>query len=156
MQITTTVLHCEKIVKFDNWYTDSWHCGKSIKIGTNDLYRVQAYQVSIVNPRWPSNIQDGRHKIQFFFLHFHIRRRWFHAHHRDRLVICYVWYDFHRLYPLIFKNNNTCNLKKLINWMFVILTIPRLCKEQMGLDMFGYQTRHHKGCGAAPLLHIIR
>ena len=30
------------------------------------LYRVQAYQVPIVNPRWSPKIQDGRHEIQFF------------------------------------------------------------------------------------------
>ena len=30
------------------------------------IYRVQAYQVPIVNPRWPPKIQDGRHEIQFF------------------------------------------------------------------------------------------
>ena len=30
------------------------------------IYRVQAYQVPIVNPRWPTKIQDGRHEIQFF------------------------------------------------------------------------------------------
>ena len=28
------------------------------------IYRVQAYQVPIGNPRWPQKIQDGRHKIQ--------------------------------------------------------------------------------------------
>ena len=30
------------------------------------LYRVQGYKVSIVNPRWPPKIQDGRHEIKFF------------------------------------------------------------------------------------------
>ena len=30
------------------------------------LYRIQAYQVPIINPRWPPKIQDGRHEIQFF------------------------------------------------------------------------------------------
>ena len=30
------------------------------------IYRVQAYQVPIVNPRWPPKIQDGRHEIKFF------------------------------------------------------------------------------------------
>ena len=27
------------------------------------IYRVQAYQVPIVNPRWPPKIQYGRHEI---------------------------------------------------------------------------------------------
>ena len=52
--------------KYDNWCIDSSLSDKSTKIGTNDWYRVQAYQVSIVNPRWPPKIQDGRHEIQFF------------------------------------------------------------------------------------------
>ena len=30
------------------------------------IYRVQAYQVPIVNQRWPPKIQDGRHEIQLF------------------------------------------------------------------------------------------
>ena len=30
------------------------------------IYRVQGYQVPIVNPRRPPNIQYGRHKIKFF------------------------------------------------------------------------------------------
>ena len=30
------------------------------------IYRVQDYQVPIVNPRWPPKIQDGHHDIQFF------------------------------------------------------------------------------------------
>ena len=30
------------------------------------IYRVQAYQVPIVNPRWPPKNQDGRHEIEFF------------------------------------------------------------------------------------------
>ena len=30
------------------------------------IYRVQAYQVPIVNPRWSPKIQDGRHEIQGF------------------------------------------------------------------------------------------
>ena len=30
------------------------------------IYRVQAYQVTIVNSRWPPKIQDGSHEIQFF------------------------------------------------------------------------------------------
>ena len=30
------------------------------------IYRVQAYQVPIVNPKWPPKIQDERHEIQFF------------------------------------------------------------------------------------------
>ena len=32
------------------------------------IYRVHAYQLPIVNPRWPPKIQDGRHKIQFFYI----------------------------------------------------------------------------------------
>ena len=40
------------------------------------IYKVQAYQVPIVNSRWPSKIQVDRHEIQFFW-HFLIRRRWF-------------------------------------------------------------------------------
>ena len=31
------------------------------------IYRVQAYQGPIVNPRWLPKIQDGRHETQFFF-----------------------------------------------------------------------------------------
>ena len=27
------------------------------------IYRLHAYQVPIVNPRWPPLIQDGRHEI---------------------------------------------------------------------------------------------
>ena len=38
------------------------------------IYRLQAYQVPIVNPRWPPKFQDGRLEVQFF-LHFRIRRR---------------------------------------------------------------------------------
>ena len=34
------------------------------------IYRVQAYQVPIVNPRWPPKIQDEHHEIFFFFLTF--------------------------------------------------------------------------------------
>ena len=49
------------------------------------IYRVQAYQVHIFNPRWPPKTQDARHEIDFFW-HFNIRPRWFSAHHRDRLV----------------------------------------------------------------------
>ena len=30
------------------------------------IYRVQAYQVLILNPIWPPKIQDGRHEIQLF------------------------------------------------------------------------------------------
>ena len=30
------------------------------------IYSVQAYQVPIVNPRWPPKIQDGRHEIECF------------------------------------------------------------------------------------------
>ena len=30
------------------------------------IYRVQAYQVPIVNPRWQPKIQDGRHEIHVF------------------------------------------------------------------------------------------
>ena len=29
------------------------------------IYRVQAYQVPIVNPRWPPKTQDGRYEIEF-------------------------------------------------------------------------------------------
>ena len=29
-------------------------------------YRLQCYKEPIVNPRWPTKIQAGRHKIQFF------------------------------------------------------------------------------------------
>ena len=32
------------------------------------IYRVQAYQVPIFNPRWPPKILDGRHEIQFFYI----------------------------------------------------------------------------------------
>ena len=35
------------------------------------------------NPRWPSR--------NLVFWHFNIRPRWFPAHHRDRLVLCYVY-----------------------------------------------------------------
>ena len=31
------------------------------------VYRVQVYQVPIVNPTWPPKIQDGRHE-RFFFV----------------------------------------------------------------------------------------
>ena len=44
------------------------------------IYRVQAYQVPIVNPRWPPRNLG-------FFWHFNIRPRWFPAHHRIRLVL---------------------------------------------------------------------
>ena len=30
------------------------------------IYRVQAYQVPIANPRWPPEIEDGCHEIEFF------------------------------------------------------------------------------------------
>ena len=30
------------------------------------IYTVQAYQVPIVNPRWPPKSQVGRHEITFF------------------------------------------------------------------------------------------
>ena len=30
------------------------------------IYRVQAYQVPIVNPKWPPKVQDDRHGIQVF------------------------------------------------------------------------------------------
>ena len=30
------------------------------------IYRVQDYQVRIINPRWPPKIQDGCQEIQFF------------------------------------------------------------------------------------------
>ena len=32
------------------------------------IYRVQAYQVPIVNRRLPPKIQDGRHEIKFFYI----------------------------------------------------------------------------------------
>ena len=33
------------------------------------IYGVQAYQVPIVNPRWPPKIQDGHHEIFLTFQH---------------------------------------------------------------------------------------
>ena len=36
LQITTSGLHCEQIVKYDNWCIDSSLCDKSTKTGTND------------------------------------------------------------------------------------------------------------------------
>ena len=47
-------------------YIDRSLCDKSTKIGTNDLCRVQAYQVPIVIPSWPPKIQDGLNEIHFF------------------------------------------------------------------------------------------
>jgi len=64
------------------------------------MYRVQGYQVPIVKPRLPQKIQYCHHEIQFF-LHFHIRRRWFPAHHRDRLVRYCL---FNYLFQLFIKN----------------------------------------------------
>ena len=32
------------------------------------IYRVQNYQVPIVNPRWPPKIQYGLHEIQYFYI----------------------------------------------------------------------------------------
>ena len=32
------------------------------------IYRVLAYQVPTVNPRWPPKIQDGHHEIHFFYI----------------------------------------------------------------------------------------
>ena len=50
------------------------------------IYRVQAYQVPIVNPTWPPKIQDCRHGIFYFFSTFQHQTAVFPAHHRDRLV----------------------------------------------------------------------
>ena len=36
---------------------------KLVQIMIVTIYRLQAYQVPIVNQRWPSKIQDGRQEI---------------------------------------------------------------------------------------------
>ena len=63
------------------------------------IYRVQAYQIPIVNPRRPPKIQDGRHEIELFW-HFNIRPRWFPAHHRDRLVRYKAYRTFQIIYQI--------------------------------------------------------
>ena len=63
LQITTSGLHYEKIVKYDNWCIDRSLSDKVLMSVT--IYRAQDYKVPIVNPRWPPKIQDGRHEIQF-------------------------------------------------------------------------------------------
>ena len=44
---------------------------KLVQIIDTTVYRVQGYNVAIVNLRWPSKIQVGRHEIQvclFFYI----------------------------------------------------------------------------------------
>ena len=36
---------------------------KLVQMIVTMYYRVQAYRVPIVNPRWPPKIQNGRHEI---------------------------------------------------------------------------------------------
>ena len=60
-------ISCENVVKYDNWCTDCSLCDKKKQNWYKWLfvttYRVQAYQVPIVNPGLPPKIQNGRQEI---------------------------------------------------------------------------------------------
>ena len=57
MQITTSGLHYEKMVKYDNWCIDRSLCDKSTKIGTNDCYHIEYRLI-----KYPLSIQDDRQR----------------------------------------------------------------------------------------------
>ena len=58
-------MHYEKMVKYDSWCIDRSLCDKGPKLVQTivTIYRVQAYQVPVVNQRWLTKIQDGSHEI---------------------------------------------------------------------------------------------
>ena len=74
--IPNSNLHFEKkYVKYVNWFIDRSLCDKSTKLVQMivTIYRVQAYQVPIVNPRWPPTTSDRRDfpriiEIDLFYL----------------------------------------------------------------------------------------
>ena len=109
LQITTSGLHCEKWENMTIGVSIVNLVIKVLKLVLMIDIEYKAYQVSIVNTRWPPKIEDSRHENEFFW-HFHIRRQWFPAHHRDRLVFLYNR-----------SSNSQINLRRIINWTLLAL-----------------------------------
>ena len=103
------------------------------------IYRVQAYQVPIVNPRWLPKIQDGCHEIPF--QHFNIRRRWFPAHHQSCQFISFLLTALLILLHQLYYHNNfikTISIYKIF-WILyfsspLFSSVPYSCSSPLSLS----------------------
>ena len=93
------------------------------------------------------SIQDGRQKskkaaTKFSFLHFHIRRWWFPAHHRDRLLFIYFFFFFN----FFFFNFNRYRLYLFYRTFIWANSGRNLYYYFLFTDMFVMKNKSKFGC----------